>query len=138
MMTTPNESNNAIQQDAERPADPVPYMNTLAQCTNKLMKDGYVDTFKVVAERGLFSTQKERYYTPEETRVINFYRFEGQSDPADNTILYQIETVDGSKGMLIDAYGPYSDAHVNAFMQSVEDISKKTEKRDHTQDNRPA
>lgn len=132
-MTTPNQpnqQNNRIQQDINRPNDAVPYMNTLTQLTNKLVKDGYLDTYKVTT-RGLFSNREEKYFTPEEVSVINFYRFEGQSDPADNTILYQIETAHGGKGLLIDAYGAYSDANVNAFMQSVEDISKKTEKRDH-------
>ncbi len=117
--------NNTIQQDQNRPKDPVPYMNTLTQCVNKMVKEGYTDSYKVTSS-GLRSDRSEQTYTPSQVRVINFYRFEGQSDPGDNTILYVIETEDGSKGTLIDAYGPYSDAKVNAFMQEVEDISKKT------------
>ncbi len=107
---------------------PTPMMNTLTSCVNKVVKDGYIDSFKVGTE-GLFSYKTEKFYSPDQVKVINFYRFEGQSDPADNSILYVIETTDGLKGTLIDAYGPYSDAKVTAFMNAVEDINKKTEKR---------
>lgn len=117
-------NNNPIQQDANRPKDPVPYMNTLTQCVNKMVREGYTDSYKVT-DRGLLSDRSNKNYRSEEVKVINFYRFEGQSDPADNTILYVIETADGGKGTLVDAYGPYSDARVNAFMNDVEDIQKK-------------
>jgi hypothetical protein len=58
--------------------------------------------------------------------VVDFFRFEGESDPADNSILYAIETDDGKKGILSDAYGPYADINVTKFMKQVEDITKKT------------
>ncbi len=100
----------------------------MATCMNKMVLDGYVDTFKVT-EKGLHSLKEDRYFNPEDVKVINFFRFEGVSDPADNTILYQIQTTDGLKGSLVDAYGPYSDAGVNAFMKQVEDIEKKNPKK---------
>ena len=102
----------------------VPFMNTLTSCVNKVVKDGYTDSFKVT-EHGLYSASKDKTYNPEQVRVINFYRFEGQSDPADNAIMYVIETEDGLKGTLIDAYGAYSDNSVNVFMNEVEEINKK-------------
>ena len=104
-------------------------MKTLASCLNKLVLDGYTEDFKA-GERGLLSLQNERIYEPGQIQVVNFFRFEGASDPADNTILYVIETNDGLKGTLVDAYGAYSDAKVNAFMKQVEDITKKTQPND--------
>src|SRR3954468_1019478 len=106
------------------PKEQVPFMNTLTSLINKVVKDGYTDSFKITG-RGLYSCSKSRYYRPEQVKVINFYRFEGQSDPADNSIMYVIETSDGIKGTLIDAYGPYSDGSVNKFMTEVEDIQKQ-------------
>jgi hypothetical protein len=107
-------------------------MNTLTDCVNKVVKDGYTDSFKVTRQ-GLHSTMKDKVYTPDQVRVINYYRFEGESDPADNSIMYVIETHDGLKGTLIDAFGPYSDVAVTKFMDEVEEINKKTEKRDDRQ-----
>lgn len=99
-------------------------MKSLAGCLNKLVLDGYTEDFKA-SERGLLSLKNEKIYGPEQVRVTNFYRFEGASDPADNTILYAIETDDGVKGTLVDAYGSYADARVSGFMDQVEEISKK-------------
>ena len=121
----PNQMN-PLAQDVK--TDEVPYMASLALCMNKIVLDGYVDTYKVT-EQGLHSAKEDKYYSPEEVRVINFFRFEGQSDPADNTILYQIETTSGGKGSLVDAYGAYSDAGVNDFMQQVESMQKLNPKK---------
>jgi hypothetical protein len=105
------------------------FMSSLSSVVNKAMKDGYTDTMKVT-KQGLFDTNRNKTYTPREVRVIDFFRFEGESDPADNTIMYKIETSDGAKGTLIDAYGAYADEAVNRFMAEVEDIKKKVIKRD--------
>jgi len=104
--------------------DRVTFMNTLTSLVNKVVKDGYTDSFKVTRE-GLLSQAKSKYYRPAEVKVINFYRFEGESDPADMSILYVIETADGLKGTLIDAFGPYADDNVSNFMKEVEEIEKK-------------
>jgi len=100
-------------------------MMSLVSCSNKLVKDGFTDNFKV-SEQGLLSPDKEKVYKPDEITIVNFYRFEGASDPADNSILYAIETNDGDKGTLTDSYGPYADPLVAKFIQEVEEIHKKT------------
>ena len=102
----------------------VPFMSTLTERTNKAVKDGYTDNLKVT-KQGLYSGTKDKTYTPAEVKVIDFSRFEGQSDPADSAILYVIETTDGVKGTLIDAYGAYADEYINKFMSEVEEINKK-------------
>ncbi|MES2702473.1 MAG: hypothetical protein V4649_07535 [Bacteroidota bacterium] len=112
--------------------NPLPYMSTLSSVVNKAVKDGYKDCMQVT-RNGLLDTTNEKTYTPTQVRVIDFFRFEGESDPADNSILYKIETADGSKGTLIDAYGPYADENVNKFMAEVEHINKKVNKKDKSQ-----
>lgn len=107
--------------------DLIPHMKSLASLTNKMVLQGYVDDFKI-SEKGLRSLKTEKVYQPEEVTVVNFFRFEGQSDPNDNTILYVIETTDGLKGTLVDAYGPYADRNLSQFMQQVESIQKKIKK----------
>jgi hypothetical protein len=112
-----------------RPDDKGSFMSTLTAVVNKAIKDGFIDTLKVT-KKGLFDTNKNKTYSPQEVKVIDFFRFEGESDPADNSILYKIETTDGARGTLIDAYGPYADETVNRFMAEVEEINKKVIKRD--------
>ena len=45
-------------------------------------------------------------------------------------LLNVIETNDGEKGTLVDAYGAYSDPQIEKFMKQVEDIHKKVVKSD--------
>jgi hypothetical protein len=96
----------------------VPYLRDMAQVTNHLVQQGYVNNFKAL-EDGLSCIETSRVYKSEEIHVVNFYRFEGISDPSDNSILYAIETTDGIKGTLVDAYGAYSDPLVEKFMKQV-------------------
>lgn len=98
-------------------------MKTLTSCLNSLTALGFETQFKATA-KGLRSLTTEKTFQPDEVKIAHFYRFEGESDPADNSIVYGIETNDGEKGTLVDAYGPYSDSKVTKFMQQVEEIHK--------------
>ena len=98
-------------------------MKTLASCINKLVRDGFEEDFKV-SKNGLCGVHGQKCYQPDEVHIVNFFRFEGASDPADNSILYAIETGDGTKGTLTDAFGPYADEAVSRFIKKVEDIKK--------------
>lgn len=107
----------------EKP-DQVPHMKSLSLCLNKMMLEGYDNDFKMV-ENGLKALKTEKVYKPEEIKVVNYFRFEGQSDPNDNTIMYVIETNDGVKGTLVDAYGPLAEKELSEFMKKVERFEKK-------------
>ncbi len=118
-MTEPTE-NNAPEINAP--------MNTLTERVNKAIQNGYIENFKAT-KQGLFLEKNNRTYTPTEVQIKDFNRFEGVSDPADNSIMYLIETTDGMKGILIDAYGAYSDANVTKFIADVQDINKVVDKK---------
>lgn len=107
----------------------MPYMKSLATCLNRIVTEGYAENFQVT-EKGLEALDHPKEYQPEQIQVVNFYRFEGESDPDDNAILYVIETNDGTRGTLIDAYGVYNDPKIARFMKAVESIQKKVKKPD--------
>ncbi len=104
--------------------DQIPHMKSLALCLNKMVLDGYDDDFKI-NDKGLKSLKTEKIYQPEDITISNFFRFEGQSDPNDNTILYVVESDDGAKGTIVDAYEPYADTKLSEFMNQVESMTKK-------------
>ena len=100
-------------------------MTTLVSCTNRLTKEGFTENF-VAHKTGIEAPSSKKMYVPSEVRIVNFYRFEGESDPADNSVLYAIEAADGTRGLLVDAYGgPYVDQRIGKFIKEVEDIEKK-------------
>jgi len=112
---------------AEKPEKPevpeIPWMRNLVSCVNQMKQEGYREDFKVTS-KGLTSFDQSKTYKPAQVRIVNFYRFEGESDPGDNTILYVIETDDGTKGTLVDGYGAYADVNVSKFIVDVQEIQK--------------
>lgn len=90
----------------------------------KLKKEGFTKDF-VVRDGYLTYEGSPVGYKPETVKITSHYRFEGISDPSDNSIIYAIETHDGTKGVLTDAYGVYADEKTNKFIRQVEEIAKK-------------
>ena len=98
-------------------------MSTLVECINIIQTRGYKTNFIAVnGER--IKNEEGKLYEPADVKINNFYRFEGESDPGDSSILYAIETNDGSKGYITNAYGPYADIKVSEFIHGVENIQK--------------
>lgn len=82
--------------------------DTLSEAVNDLKKRGYTEDFGLrqdcieCAKQGL-------YLHPEDFMIDEFYRFEGNSNPDDSSVVYAISSKQGLKGVLIDAYGIYSE-----------------------------
>src|SRR5215831_16598533 len=53
---------------------------------------------------------QEDKFNVDDFEIVEFYRFEGDSDPADEAVVYAIESNKGHKGVLVNGYGPTSDA----------------------------
>lgn len=100
-------------------------MTTLTECLNIAAENGYTVSFRAVEGDDMFITDGSRNLRPDDVRIANFYRFEGASNPDDMAILYLIETRDDIRGVLVDAYGTYSDEKISEFVQAVTDIQKK-------------
>ncbi len=68
-----------------------------------------------------FTAGNNKFYNPEDLTIIKTYRFEGESNPSDSSILYLIEANDGLTGYSIDAYGVYTnhDAKYDEFVQKI-------------------
>ena len=100
------------------------FMTDEEKSLNQLEAEGYTDQFRVENKLLQSLTDPKKKYKSKDIKVANFYRYEGISDPDDMSIIYAIETCDGRKGTLVDAYGRYSDEQTSAFMKDVE-IHKK-------------
>gem|GEM_PF-405335 len=104
------------------------YMSDITSCLAKVQERGFRDQYQAKGTH-IFCLENNRIYFPEDITVVNYYRFEGPSDPDDMAILYAIETTDGRKGTLIDAYGRYACEEVGDFMKAVENIHKRMPKQ---------
>ncbi len=94
-------------------------MRTLSQVLEKLRIKRRDNEF--VYSAGFFVTGNGKQYKPEGLTIIKTYRFEGDSDPSDSSILYVIEANDGLIGYSIDAYGVYTnhDAEYDDFVRKI-------------------
>lgn len=104
--------------------DRATHMTEMEICLNKLENKGFTDQFKVEKGKLVSLKNSKKKYKPDDVVAANFFRFEGISDPDDMSVLYAIETTDGTRGTLVDAYGLYADEATGEFMKEVE-IHKK-------------
>ena len=90
----------------------------LLKCIKKAEADGYATEFEVT-EAGLHEKDDTHYFKPDEIFITDFVRFELASDPSENSIVYLVETKDGRKGIMINAYGDYADPVLASFIKEV-------------------
>lgn len=103
---------------------------SLVNVLARLKKDGYTHDFSVNEEGALCSMDGKESFTVEQVRLVDHYRFEGESNPDDMSILYAVEAANGVKGTISNSYGPYADEKVDAFIKQVEDRGKNLDKKD--------
>lgn len=96
--------------------------DTLIDRLEKLKKKGYTFDFNLTAHS--LELHKEDgvklNLSPEDFNIVEFYRFEGMSNPSDTSILYVIESSDGLKGTLVSSYGVYADAMTNEMIKKLD------------------
>ncbi|MGO4913117.1 phosphoribosylpyrophosphate synthetase [Leeuwenhoekiella sp. W20_SRS_FM14] len=81
--------------------------SSLSVAIEDLQDKGYTVDFNLVDE-GIESKHLKKTWTAAQIEVEEAFRFEGMTNPGDNSVLYVINTKSGEKGLLVDAYGAYS------------------------------
>lgn len=90
-------------------------MNTMSQILEKLRLKGRDNEIRMSDHGKMQSANLNKIYKPEDLTIVKTYRFEGMSDPGDNSVLYLVEDKDKNIGYILDAYGIYSDNEGPAF-----------------------
>lgn len=96
-------------------------MDSVATVMKYLEEKGYDNEFTIADSGHLLL--KGKLYAPEDTKLVRTFRFEGESDPSEQSIIYLVKTSDGNIGYSIDAYGMYSphmDDGYGAFIKKLE------------------
>jgi len=81
-------------------------METLSQALERLRIKGYDHEFSW--KDGHLNALGKNYEADQLT-IIKTFRFEGESNPDDSSILYILKSSDGTIGYSIDSYGIYAD-----------------------------
>ena len=91
---------------------------TMAEAMNDLKRRGFTADFEPIGKM-LHAAGSERTFQPDELTIVEHHRFEGASDPEEMAVVYVLEARDGTRGVLIDAYGVYANPDLSAFLQDV-------------------
>ncbi|MBK9257334.1 MAG: phosphoribosylpyrophosphate synthetase [Saprospiraceae bacterium] len=96
------------------------HYGTLSETMNALKKLGYTIDFNI-GNASLVCNQTLTIFSPDEFIIDKVYRFEGDSNPDDSSILYAISShKQNIKGVLVNGYGISSDEDVNALIAKLE------------------
>ncbi len=80
--------------------------DTVSQAVAGLKNRGYDVDFNLDENCIICNDQK---FNPEDFEITEVYRFEGESDPSDEAVVYAIESTSGMKGVLVNGYGISAD-----------------------------
>ena len=98
--------------------------DTVTEALAGLAKRGYVTDFELLAEKECLACHKSSLFlSPEEFEIDEIYRFEGDSDPGDEMIVYAISsTLHNIKGIVINAFGMYADPITSKIVERLKKL----------------
>lgn len=92
---------------------------TLSETINGLKKEGYTIDFNIQTAQ-LAKHLVDFSLSPDDFEIEKVFRFEGQSNPEDQSILYAISSLKFSiKGLLVNGYGISSDEATNSLIEKL-------------------
>jgi hypothetical protein len=93
--------------------------DNLLDALKDLKQRGFTTDFNIAFDK-INCNNTGKALSPAEFEIVEHYRFEGDTDPDNSSVLYVITALDGSlKGVLINAYGVYSDAISDNLIQKL-------------------
>jgi hypothetical protein len=92
---------------------------TLSETVNGLKKDGYTLDFNIHQEC-IVCNDPNTVMSPDDFEIDKTYRFEGESDPDDECIVYAISSKKyQAKGTLVNGYGIYANDETSALVAKL-------------------
>jgi hypothetical protein len=93
--------------------------DTVTEAVNGLKSRGYRIDFNVAFDK-LICSENKICLNPGEFKIVEVYRFEGESNPSDEDVVYAVESEDGKiKGVFTSAFGLYADTISNEMIQKL-------------------
>jgi len=91
-------------------------MDTLSEAINALNKEGFVEDFRATEECVEALTSKKKF-DAKDLKIVQSFRFEGPTDPADEMVCFAIKANDGTKGTLVMSFS-------SEHSQAIETVQK--------------
>lgn len=99
--------------------------DTLSEAVNDLVSRGYVYNFNLKNDC-IKCVENEINIHPEDFNIDEVHRFEGNTDPGDENVLFAISSDKYNiKGLLVNAFGMYADSFSSDLMSKLNKHSFK-------------
>lgn len=97
-------------------------LKTLSQVLNTLIKRGITKEICMNGQHQMVLGKDEKIYQPEDLCIVKSYRFEGDSNPDDNAVLYLLQDKEGELATILDSYGAKSNYSGKEFDNFIREI----------------
>ena len=93
--------------------------DTVVKALEGLKKRGYTTDFNIAFDK-LICNETKVCLNPDEFEITEVYRFEGETNPSDEAVVYAVESKSKDmKGVLVNAYGVYADPMSDAMIKKL-------------------
>ena len=89
---------------------------TVSEAINELVKRGYTMDFNLEANLEAFANGT---YDAADFEIEEVHRYEGESDPGDEAVVYAISSRSGLKGILVSGFGMSSGRRAQSLIASL-------------------
>ena len=94
-------------------------IDTVTDALKELKRRGYTVDFNIAFDKIICSDNKI-CLNPGEFEIVEVFRFEGDTNPSDEDVVYAIESKDGKvKGTMTSAYGMYAETVSSEMIQKL-------------------
>lgn len=91
---------------------------SMTEAIEALRARGFTANFEFL-NQSFRDVDSGRTFAADKLTIVEHYRFEGVSDPEDMSVAYAIESTDGTRGIIVDAFGTYANPDLGAFLSNV-------------------
>jgi hypothetical protein len=93
--------------------------DTVTEALKDLKLRGFTIDFNIAFDK-IMCSENKICLNPNEFEIVEVYRFEGETDPGDENVVYAIESKDNTiKGTMSSAYGMYAETISNDMIAKL-------------------
>ncbi len=92
------------------------HYGTITEAIKQLRAQGFTIDFNLEENSLVCHAEK---FAHNEFEIVDVYRYEGDSDPGDESTVYAIESNTGLKGILVAGFGISSDTATNDILKKL-------------------
>ena len=97
----------------------MPVYETLSEALDDLRRRGFTTDFNLAFDK-LKCHETGVCLSPSQFEVVEYYRFEGETNPSDESIVFAVESKDSTiKGTLVSSYGVYQEDTSEELIQKL-------------------